>query len=315
MTMETASENSYESEDGSDGAELDSDTAENGGGGDEFENNGGDDDVENNGGDDFEKNDALLLCSVACDSILSIRNYYESIDPEKQYSTSHPECQHHPWVFFIQWYRGKAYHMRHTPDPFDSSELYNVTIPSIKTQKYDIMFFRLGDLLNATSCSYGRDPYVLCYDRNKKKYDSFYLYASGAENRAVAMKSLKDWVSKAEGTDHKDAEVEALSVLPIRQISDIAKYDVNDRFPHMWALFLQYFVGAAFDISTCTRAIKPLERLFSDGIIYGSGYEIRVDDTNKVVHLDDTEYTLYGENGFKVLDSLKRDVFALERLQ
>jgi hypothetical protein len=94
------------------------------------------------------------------------------------------------------------------------------------------------------------------------------------------MKSLKEWVSKSEGNVHKDAELEALLILPILQIPDIAKNDVNDIFPHMWALFLQFFVGAAFDISTCSRAVKPLDRLFSDGIIYCSGYGVRMDGTN-----------------------------------
>jgi hypothetical protein len=72
--------------------------------------------------------------------------------------------------------------MRHTPDPFDSSDLYNVTIPSIKTKNYDIKFSRLCDLLNATSSSYGLDPYVLCYDHIQRKYESFVSTRMGLKN-------------------------------------------------------------------------------------------------------------------------------------
>ena len=252
---------------------------------------------------DAKTHEAAALCSDVCDSILSLRKYYES---QKQHIAIHPE---HPWVFFIQWYRGKAYHMKYKPDPFDSPELYNVTTPSIKTAKYDIMFFRHGDLINATMSSLSSQPYVLCYDRIGRKYESYFLYS---EEREDAMNSLKTWVSTAEGTYDKGAKVAALSMSPIEEISDISKYNVNDKFPHMWALFLQYFVGAALDISTCTRAVKPLERLFSDGIIYGSGYVIRFDDENRVVYLDDTQYAIYGENAFDNLDALKRRVRELE---
>ena len=210
-----------------------------------------------------------------CDSILSLRKY--------------SEIAKHPWVFFVQWYRGKTYHMKHTPDPFDRPELYNVTTPCIKTAKYDITFFRHG-------------AYVVCYDRIAETSESYFLYS---EEREAAMDSLKTWVSTAEGTYGKGAKAAALSMSPIDEISDISKYDVDDEFPHMWALFLQFFVGAALDISTCARAVKPLECLFSDGIIYGSGYVIRIDDDNKVVHLDDTPYAIYGENAFETLDALK----------
>lgn len=250
-----------------------------------------------------EDEDEDVLCLEECDSILKIRCYYESLDPKKQHKVIHP------WVFFIQWYRGKAYHMRHEQDPFDSSELYNASRPCIKTKKYDVMFFRRGDLLVARSSIHGLEPYVLCYDRVQKKYEIFYLYRDDIEVRTEEMNSLKAWVSKAEGNVHKDADD------AIEQISDIAKYDGNDKCPHMWALFLQYFVGAALDISTCTRAIKPLERLFSDGIIYGSGYEIRFDDVTQMVYLDDHHYDIYGEDGFNALDTLKQRVFALENGQ
>jgi hypothetical protein len=265
---------------------------------------------DDDGGDDADEceneNDAkAALCADVCDSILSLRKYYES---QKQHIAIHPE---HPWVFFVQWYRGKAYHMKYKTDPFDSPELYNVTTPSIKTAKYDIMFFRHGDLINATMSSLSSQPYVLCYDRIGRKYESYFLYS---KEREAAMNSLKTWVSTAEGTYDKGAKVKALSMSPIEKISDISKYDASDKFPHMWALFLQYFVGAALDISTCTRAVKPLERLFSDGIIYGSGYVIRFDDENRVVYLDDTQYAIYGENAFDNLDALKRRVRELETL-
>ncbi len=262
------------------------------------------------GGDDSDDEVVAVndkaLCSDVCDSLLSLRKYYE---PQKQHIAIDPE---NPWLFFVQWYRGKAYHMNHRPDPFGRPEMYNVTTPCIKTAKYDIMFFRRGDLVNATMSTSSALPYVLCYDRTDKTYESYFLYADGVEEREAAMNSLKKWVSTAEGTYDKGAKLAALSMSPINKISEISKYEVDDKFPHMWALFLQYFVGAALDISTCTRAVKPLERLFSDGIIYGSGYVIRIDGANKVVKLDDMQYEIYGQTAFDDLDALKRRVRELE---
>ena len=254
------------------------------------------------------ENAKKALSSDVCDSLLSLRKYYET---QKQHTAVDPE---NPWLFFVQWYRGKTYHLKHCPDPFARHEMYNLTTPCIKAKKYDIMFFRRGDLVNATMSTSSALPYVLCYDRIDKKYESYFLYADGVEEREAAMNSLKKWVSTAEETYDKGAKTAALSTSPINQISDISKYEVNDAFPHMWALFLQYFVGAALDISTCTRAVKPLERLVSDGIIYGSGYVIRIDDDGKVVHLDDTQYAIYGENAFDNLDALKRRVRGLEMM-
>ena len=243
---------------------------------------------------------AVPLCSDACDSLLDLRYYYE---PVRAGTDAGDDV--HPWVFFLQWYRGKLYHLHHSADPFANPEMYNATAPRLKTEKYEITFYRLGDPVNATMSYYGSEPYVLCYDCVNTTFECINLYSDDVAARDREMQRLKAWV----------VETNIKPKLPhasIQTLADIATYEYTDEAPHMWALFLQYFIGAGFDVATSTRAIRPLERLFSTGVIHGTGYTLRFDEETKQAFLNSKPYDIYGANGFAALDTLKRRVCILE---
>lgn len=211
---------------------------------------------------------------MECNSLLDLRRFYEPIATPAKYDDNVAN----QWVFFMQWYRSKL-------------QLSSVS-HRILAERYTITFYPRGDAIEATLSSTGSVPFVIGYDKTEKAYEIFRPY--NELDPIEETHRLKAWVLQRDTI-----------------VSDFGSFEYTDVEPNMWALFLQYFVGAALDMSTGTRAIQPMERFATTGIIYGSGYELWMDDAN-VVHVNEREFAIYGEQGFDVLDALKRHVRGLE---
>ena len=188
----------------------------------------------------------------------------------------------HPWFKFVQWFIGSQYRAKYAVDPF--LHLFDEE-SRIECGGYTVNFIVPEGLLESEITETEDSPYVTVNCSIPPSEVQYYsIYCTNRYEREDNYERLWRDVDRLEldptptrislPRSQQGAEERDAAYTPIRQIFDIHWSTVQPTEGHRWAHLLRWFIESQFDVPAqdARRAVRPMEHLFTTGIIHGRGY-------------------------------------------